>query len=242
MRCGILIVGSLLWDDREKRIEWRARLGIDQAVRVNVPIRYGRRSDNRGKTFTMTFQAGDARGVGFLIPCLASIQTVAGLVEEAEALWEAEDLNASPHSISANWGCVGSLFHKDNTPADWATHWADHFCNRASPTTPVDAKGVLDIPWPMNADDGSPADVDVILGAATKAEGALPTAADVADAWVEQDKGYERYFLENVRRGIRTPDDGAIWQRIEDKRPPWLDADHHREAIEILRSEARQPA
>jgi len=46
------------------------------------------------------------------------------------------------------------------------------------------------------------------------------SAADAADAWLHN-RG-EAYFFQNVRCGIRTPDDGAIWKRIEEHRPGWL--------------------
>jgi hypothetical protein len=48
--------------------------------------------------------------------------------------------------------------------------------------------------------------------------------------------GHERYFFENVRHGIRTPDDQLIWQRIEQKNPPWLHKAAYAEAIAIFRT------
>jgi hypothetical protein len=134
------------------------------------------------------------------------------------------------------------MFREEIAPAEWMAEWADHFRQRASPTAPVDADGMLRIPWPVNAHDGSPADVDVILGAAAAAVATPPSAVEIADAWAGQHAGHERYFFENVRHGIRTPDDRAIWHRIEERAPPWLGAERHREAIELLRAEARQSA
>ena len=88
--------------------------------------------------------------------------------------------------------------------------------------------------------DGKPADMDVILAIATKAEQRPPTAFEIADAWTSQDDGHERYFFENVRHGIRTPDDICIWRRIEEQSPRWLQECKYREAIALLRAEAEQ--
>jgi len=68
--------------------------------------------------------------------------------------------------------------------------------------------------------DGALTDVDVILATATKLNAASSQPQEVADAWIDQNRCYERYFFENVRHGIRTPEDGLIWQRIEE-REPW---------------------
>jgi hypothetical protein len=52
--------------------------------------------------------------------------------------------------------------------------------------------------------------------------------------------GHENYFFNNVQHGIRTPDDGDIWRRIEEKSPCWLEKKQrkYRKAVEILRVEA----
>ena len=65
-----------------------------------------------------------------------------------------------------------------------------------------------------------------------------PSAEEVADAWADQQDGYEQYFFKNVRNGIRTPDDSRIWHRIEERKPDWLSRDAYGPAIKILRSES----
>ena len=52
-----------------------------------------------------------------------------------------------------------------------------------------------------------------------------------------QDQGHESYFFENVRYGIRTPEDRLIWQRIEERRPRWLEGPAYGDAVAILRAE-----
>src|SRR4051812_24850282 len=108
---AILIIGSLLWDHNEVREKWRqSRLDVSNLAVVNVPIRYARRSASRGRTFTMTFAGGDARGQAVVAPCLKVSLTAADLVEEAEALWKAEQPTSQPGRIAANWGCIGAIF------------------------------------------------------------------------------------------------------------------------------------
>ena len=237
MRAAILIIGSLLWDNGEREAWRRSRLRLGELMHVKASIRYGRRSTSRGNTFTMTLGRDDSSGRGILVPCAANIEDVAGLVAEAEALWKAEKPDASPNSIGAAWGCVGALFRPQRVPPDWATAWANHFrATNASSISPVNVDGFLDIPWPVNAFGGTPADVDIILATATKSETTRPTVAEIADAWVAQTQGHERYFFQNVRRDIRTPDDLRIWERIEEQAPAWLHGGAYDDAIALLQS------
>jgi len=69
----------------------------------------------------------------------------------------------------------------------------------------VDDAGTLRIAWPVTTVERRPANVDIILTTATKAEATRPTATEISDAWVDQSDGHERYFFENIRHGIRRP-------------------------------------
>lgn len=241
MRGGVLIIGSLLWDDRHRDLWRRSRLCISEKVHVRAPICYGRRSQrNWGNTFTMTLSADDPPGQATLVPCTAIIENIAGLIAEAEALWSAEHSNASQGSIGASWGCVGVLFRDESVHPDWSAAWAEHFHSKTSPVSPVDDRGILHIPWPLTASEARRVDVDVVLATATKAEDQRPSAADIADAWLGQHNGHERYFFENVSHGIRTPDDVLIWRRIEERGPSWLRCRAYAEAVAILQAEAAQ--
>ncbi|WP_411857810.1 hypothetical protein [Roseiflexus sp.] len=79
--------------------------------------------------------------------------------------------------------------------------------------------------------------MDVILATATRANTEQPTVNEIADAWIKS-CGYERYFFENVRHGIRTPEDVRIWRRIEERSPSWLGRYPNEEMV--LRVEAAQ--
>jgi hypothetical protein len=239
MRCGILIVGSLLWDNGRREAWRRSRLRVGEKVYVKTPIRYRRRSQSRGDTFTMTFTPDDPPGQGVLVPCGVTIDDVKGLVAQAEFLWNAEQATPTAGSIGASWGCVGVLFSDKCVPDDWLSEWADFFRSKVSnPIPPVDADGVLHIPWPTTVADGALTDVDVILATVTKLNAASSRPQEVADTWIDQNRCYERYFFENVRHGIRTPEDGLIWQRIEEREPWWLSNPEYGDPVALLRAES----
>jgi len=239
MRGGILIIGSLLW--RPERDAWRkSQLMLDQAVSVKVPIRYGRRSQGWGCCFTMTFATDGPSGHGVLVPCKHRIPDVGALLSEAEELWKAEDRHAESGSIAARtgWGCVGLLFRDQAASAHWLREWADVFHKKvASPIPPVDKEGLLSIPWPAVVVDNSAVGLDVVLAAATRADEPRAGADSIADAWIGQDQEHERYFFKNVQHGIRTPEDAAIWRRIQEKQPAWLREGAYAEAVCVLRGE-----
>jgi len=238
MRVGILVIGSLLWDNSERETWRRTRLNLDEQIPVRAPIRYGRRSRTRGNTFTMVFRNDGIWGQAVLVPCLSSMMDVDDLLQEASALWSAEKLSASQGEVGASWGCVGVLFRReDETSINLAKEWGQYFQKHSDrPIAPVDLEGILHIPWPEKLDNSPLTEVDVILSTATQAEKTLPTAEEIADAWINQDSGHERYFFENVRHGIRTAEDLEIWSRIEERSPRWLSKQEYAEVIAFLRS------
>lgn len=242
MRCGILIIGSLLWDDGKtgERAAWRAaRLDVGARTPVRVPVHYGRESGSRGNTYTMAFRPGESSAQAVLVPCAAKSETAEMLVAEANALWQAEDANAKPGALHKPWGCVGALFKQETASVSLAVEWTAHFRKvNAQCVSLINADSLLDINWPATL-DGQPADFDVILGTATRPETEPATAPAIADAWADQHGGHENYFFNNVKHGIRTPDDLDIWRRIEERSPPWLNSAAYEEAIDILRAEAK---
>lgn len=237
MQAAILIIGSLLWDHRNGRDKWRkSHLRVDLLQHVRVPIRYGRCSHTRGNTYTMTFASDHVMGHGVLVPCKSPLPTADALICEVEELWQAESTNANKGDISAGWGCVGILFRPQGTPSTWRQEWGDYFCKKkANVVPPISSDGLLGIPWPVKVSDGNEVDVDVILATATRADSKLPSTDDIADAWISQSNSHERYFFENVRCGIQTPDDKYIWRRIEERKPVWMNKREYAKAVSLLR-------
>ena len=238
MRAGVLIIGSLLWDN-EHRATWRVtRLRMEERIPVRVPIRYGRRSRTRGNTFTMVFRDDESLGQAVVMPCVFPVTSIEDLSEEASALWKAEQPSADEGEVGSSWGCVGVLL-RDKNLRHFVRDWGRYFqAYSKGPVSPVDDEGILNIPWPVKLDNFPLSEVDILLSTSTQANRPLPTAIEIADAWINQNEGHERYFFENVRHSIRTAEDLDIWRRIEERSPEWLKNPDYADVISLLHSEA----
>ena len=244
LRCSVLIVGSLLWKEDETgiRAAWRGnRLDLAGATQIEAHLRYGRRSQGWGDTFTMILDPMAPGGRALLAPCKASVHSFADLLDEVRWLWSAEDSKPPTDRFHKSWGCVAALFGPKAATAGFPEQWKQHF-QAAKPPLPcvVDKEGLLGIPWPRGSDGEMVTGIDVVLATATMPRPAdeRPSPRDIAKAWIEQEEGHERYFLENVRHGIRTGDDAEIWSVIEQARPEWLRSDRYVDVVDALRREA----
>jgi hypothetical protein len=239
MWCGVLIIGSLWWDTRSDRTAWRAgRLDVAAANPVAVPIRYGRKSETRGGSFTMVFSPGDPPGKAILVPCLRQIETTADVVDEAAALWQAEAPRARRGAISSWWGSVGALLRSDAAHERFSKAGTSEFTQRgATALSVVTSDGTLEL-GRVDQNDPAMRDIDVILATATLPETQMPSPGDVADAWIVQNGGHESYFFNNVKHGVRTAADGEIWKALKKSSRPWLRSPDYAAAIEVLEAEA----
>ena len=154
-------------------------------------------------------------------------------------MWKAEAAKSEPGVIGSCWGCVGALFGSDEARVTLGPDWNARFREiRKEGLSVVGPDGELDLVWPETVID-KPVALDIILATATRPEAVPPAAQTLADAWLNQNDGHERYFLENVRHGIRTAHDLEIFRCIEAREPSWLETDDYREAVKVLRREAR---
>ena len=229
MKIGVLIIGSLYWDELQHRTDWRRkRLDCDCRQRVRVPIRYGRRSSGRGDSYTMVFSPGlreEQFGTAITIPFKSD-----NLLEEAEHLWAAEDrfgrgLNGC---VSARWGRVALLEHPEAplTPdirERWATRvklerrnlkLADGHYEAAA----VDKCGFLNICWPRT-EKGSLLEMDALLATATcptfNAFGDYPSPPEIAEAWdTVRGRKETKYFWRNRAHRITTFQDDEIKAKL----------------------------
>lgn len=236
LRIAILTIGSLYWRDEELRRSWRAeRLDVGRAVRVRVPTRYGRLSKKR--TYTMTIAPDDRVGTAQVVPCRAVATEPGHLRAEAEALWRAEcNKDEATGKISTDWGAVGAIFRDPEAHDEWGIAWTKIFVAAgAYACATVDAAGLIALPWPTTV-DGIALDFDVLL-VTSNVDTGFPSAEAVADAWIDQ-PGQEDYFFQNVRHGIRTPDDAEIWRRMENRNSDWVTrmAERFPEAVATLRA------
>ena len=233
MQIGVLIIGSLYWDNSEPRTAWRReRLDLAGKERVRVPIRYGRRAKGRGNTYTMVFSTGLAEtkfGTAIAVPFKSE-----DLSSDAERLWAAER-NATPGSvrtIAAGWGCVGLLEHPSSRlrPEDrerWTNRVKGKPCygdiaHGRDEGPAVDKSGFLRIDWPKTVND-SLLEWDMLLAAATCPtldNGEYPSARTIAEAWQTLEGESEaKYFWNNRKHEIKTFQDPEIEVQMTGSRP-----------------------
>lgn len=114
LRCGVLIVGSLLWDEDKAGIResWRRnRLLLRDKKSVRTALNYGRKSSSWNDTYTMTLGAGEQRALAWLAPCSMEVGSLSDLMDEARELWRAEGkAEELGDPFDKRWGCVGALF------------------------------------------------------------------------------------------------------------------------------------
>lgn len=227
---AILTIGSLFWSEKDHRRAWRQhRLAVEDATRVRAPIRYGRESTRSG--YTMVFSSGllkEQFGWALAVPCRAVVDTFAQLIEEAEALWAAEQKSPSkPCKLAASWGAVGLLDNPNRTGLDsliarWSARVAaEHQVYKQFPhgdgeVAAVTPSGLLAIPWPVT-ESGESLDFDFVLATPTVPtvhNGTYATPQQIAAAYRGAAEG-RRYFDETRRVGISTGFDRDILHCLE---------------------------
>ena len=231
LNAGVLIIGSLLWDER--RGPWReARLDMISAQNATAPIRYGRLSESRGNTYTMVFSRLCEAGHAKVLRCTHSVSTAADLITEAEALWKAEQPSVDPGRIAADWGCVALLCNPDRkVPEDLLKAWADRVerepnYGRVSQTQEegrlIGKDGLLQIAWPRLLESDMPVQLDLLLATAndpeiTATSPSYPDPVTIANAWNAAANRHAEYFWKNLDNGIRTFQDDEIRARLRAK-------------------------
>lgn len=113
---GVLIVGSLIWDDSPVRVKWRKLcLNTEKSKFTRVKIRYGRRSTTRKDTYSIIISnhPDTEIGQGIIIPFKNEIRNFRQLEKQAFALSCAERIwkEIEDPKIYAGWGTVGLLLN-----------------------------------------------------------------------------------------------------------------------------------
>jgi hypothetical protein len=130
LRAGIIIIGSLIWDQTATRKAWRTELDIAKKVLVELPIRYGRKSRQDGVrkgTYTMVFSndVADEPGQGLVVPIKKLIMSEEELRDQVLKLSDAEGI--SSQTISKEWGTVSvaiNPFLEDKRKNEIETMWS----------------------------------------------------------------------------------------------------------------------
>jgi hypothetical protein len=226
LRIGVLIIGSLFWDEAKVRKEWRkSQLEVEKACTATAPIRYGRCSSTWGNTFTMVFSRNCKPGTAKAVPCKGSVSCVEDLIKEAEALWGAEQpAKRFDRKISAPLGCVALLVPSNFDNPEILKGWAKRVSEEKGygnvgqtkeEGTLVYPCGLLNIPWPVLSGCDPPVQFDAFLATATdpNLEGMpldYPGPRTIADAWGEDADDNVRYFRNNRKNFICTFQDTEI--------------------------------
>jgi len=226
LQAGVLIIGSLFWDDR--RQAWRNSRLTHDVYDVPVRIRYGRRSNSRGDSHTMVFSAQAAEGRAKIVRCRHAISKPSHLIEEAEHLWAAETLKARSDTVSSDWGCVALLCNPTSRiPADLEEVWSKHvsgrqgykdFAHARGETPSVSENGYLQIPWPMDVVPQGAEPLDLLIATAnypTITDGAYAGVETIARQWSGKDNKYVEYFRKNRASGITTFEDVDIARLLQ---------------------------
>lgn len=226
LRGGVIIIGSLLWDNAG-RSEWRGHSldPLENKVPLALRIRYGRESgDKRCHTYTMILSnhPTTALGQSYILGLNKKIETKEMLRQEIIALAKAEGVWTEESSFLAKrWGAVGLLINPSLNNAKllksmWVQlfrhHRCDHprngydasrFCIDDEPSV-IDADGFLQIDWSpeMNA-------FDFLLATPTAPKPRTLLSAK-AIAHRMNERNYRKYFDGNRASGITTYQDDEI--------------------------------
>jgi hypothetical protein len=232
IRAGVLILGSLLWDNADRE-RWRQqRLEMAAAQQVWLPIRYGRLSGTRGDTHTMVLSnlcyAHKELGIAVVVPCIGPVQTADDLITEARGLAQAERLR------DWIWGAVGVLANPTSkVPGEILAGWKDfaakrlHGCELFTKHTKserpiLSQSGFLRLRWPQPVGSSKSINLDLLLAtptAPTLAGSHYPRPREIGETYARQNR--PGYFVENVRHQIRTAHDKDIWKSSLRLRPEW---------------------
>jgi hypothetical protein len=242
LKGGVLIIGSLLWQDyldkpgNDIRKSWRAdHLLTESKIMVKVPIRYGRFSD-KDNVFTMTFSKSVSNrrcGTGYFIPFSKSIITSKiELINEALALSRAEGMRGRFVGRPDNWGALGILFNykkidgqlKNRLITLWQekltkTNEFDNQHYRLNKETPcIKPNGTLNFQW-ISPVDSRLKDLldsyDFLIATVTRPTN-YPLINELAEN-VHADKS-RHYFIENYKHGITTFQDIAVINKLKQTR------------------------
>ncbi len=234
---GILIIGSLYWDDGGGRDRWRRwRLNSERKWAVKAPIRYGRQSEKRGNTYTMVFSrlTSEDFGQALVLECERPIHIEGDLITEAKWLWAAEkktvpltEQGALPLSIVETWGGVALLLRPSGCiqrplhtllrrpapgiPQQLLERWS-HESPEGDSGLMITDRGLLDIAWPHRTDGRGPVPLDLLLATTNRpTDRGISSARSIADAWNAAPE-FRNYFDANQRAGILTFQDHDIKQ------------------------------
>jgi hypothetical protein len=226
LRGGVIIIGSLLWQDYLKkqgdniRINWRnAHLDLKNRIPVKVPIRYGRRSSSNIMTMVFSNRMAKKTGFGYVVPFKKKINNKDEFLCEALALSTAEGMQGK---FVCSWGVLTYLLN-DSIDEDKKREIVKLFRQRRNANFDITEYKVgrerscvtkslkLEINWlaPISKNDKHKIDeLHFLLATATKPMNKIPSLKEIAQS-INGDN-QRKYFINNLINGIITQDDFGI--------------------------------
>ena len=222
---GVLIVGSLLWDNKEIRKNWRQENLIEvEKTLLNLPIRYGRISKTRNCTYSMVFSSDSKStekiGKGYFIPFKSAL-SLNQIIEQGYKMIDAEHNEKKKlNRFHWYWGALGIVLNPDLENKNEVKEkfealkkrWNSKFKNGFNSAeyavgnegSILPKAGYLDIDWQEELGD-----FDFVIGTATKPKiESYPTAKEIAmKMLVNKD---DSYFKNNIKCSIKTFQDEDI--------------------------------
>jgi len=229
---GVLIVGSLYWDDIKIRADWRASYLSDKAIVVPAPIRYGRISNKRNCTFTMVFSTecneNEKLGTGIFLPFIKTPVNIQIINEQAYWLMKAERERRNVDNIRFfwDWGTLGICVNpelliegtiKNEQTKFLLQEWSKKFTGfvpdnyRVGKDNPIiDENGILNVGW-----SEALGEYDFFIATATiSGLKEYPSEINIADRMLIN--GYDEYFKRNMLHSITTFQDEKIKALLEE--------------------------
>jgi hypothetical protein len=237
-RAGVLVLGSLFWDNTNGRKAWREHYFGEnfnsRVIDVNVPTRYGRYSQGRQcptMVLSSDFLDNQKFGTAKFIPFKNQKMRFQEMICSARDLSEAEG-SASRDLIkggNTKWCIITCLLNKnlsDEAKENFLSNWVSNytvpltdelirnFKMDSEVSNIINAKGCLQIDWP-----DSLSNYDFVLATQTKPRKALGDSSDYLNTTDLASQFFEKpeYFVKNKLTGISTPEDLEIIQLLKNK-------------------------
>lgn len=233
LKGGVLIIGSLLWENDLIRKKWRQDfLEEKNKIETKAPIRYGRISNSRNFTFTMIF-SNDCNekkllGNAFFLPFKKNPVDIKEIQKNAFELIKSEHKKKQINfnRFHWSWGALAlvvnpkSLIEKKEQINHLLNFWLKQYDESFDPmeykvnkeTPVINKQGILLFDWTNELKD-----FDFVITTVTKPNvNQYPTAKTIADKILTNE--YSTYFENNLREGISTFQDADIKTLIQDKK------------------------
>jgi hypothetical protein len=231
LRGGVLIIGSLLWDDLPIRVKWRKRfLKFDDKFFVQAPIRYGRISSSWKFTYTMVLSEEcknfDKIGRAYFVPFNNNPVNRESLCEQAFELIKSERKKESVSKFfNWDWGAIAISLNPKLSNSEtkkiltfWSIHYnKKHVCEKYSfnnEINVIDEKGILNFNWTKELDNFDFLITTVIIPKnINEDKNEYPSSIEIAQRLIETN--HVIYFNRNIELGISTFQDAEINELLQ---------------------------